>query len=182
MRVSGRGWKQCTCTGRHRPPTSAAAVPRGNSVRRNRASKPYQLSSAFPSCYKGGAEPGAVAAAKAEARLRPEPMAGARDERPLLTRAAVQRCVPVGSIVNARRNCSRGTGGLSDGGSAQGARAAAGCAEREPARDPSRVRRGAVCAEAGHSPEGRPSRAGLKMLSAFCLSVQTGGILSGDKA
>ena len=52
--------------------------------------------------------------------------------------------------------------------------------EREPARDPSRVRRGAVCAEAGHSPEGRPSRAGLKMLSAFCLSVQTGGILSGD--
>eukprot|EP00964_Phaeocystis_antarctica_P011329 scaffold6262_cov53-Phaeocystis_antarctica.AAC.1 len=97
MRVSGRGWKQCTCTGRHRPPTSAAAVPPGNSVRRNRASKPYQLSSAFPSCYKGG-QPGAVAAAKTEAGLRPEPMAGAREERPLLTRAAVQRCMPVGSI------------------------------------------------------------------------------------
>ena len=108
-------------------------------------------------------------------------MAGARDERPLLTRAAVQRCMPVGSIVNARRNCSRGTGGLSDGGSAQGARAAAGCTEREPARDPSRVRRGAVCAEAGpHSQEdvGTPA---LKMAKCICdLSVCSngGGIIS----
>ena len=175
MRVSGRGWKQCTCTGRHRPPTSAAAVPRGNSVRRNRASKPYQLSSAFPSCYKGGQSQGLLRP-KAEARLRPEPMAGARDERPLLTRAAVQRCMPVGSIVNARRNCSRGTGGLSDGGSAQGARVAAGCTEREPARDLSRVRRGAVCAEAGaHSQEdvGTPA---LKMAKCICdLSVCSNG-------
>eukprot|EP00964_Phaeocystis_antarctica_P040811 scaffold23360_cov40-Phaeocystis_antarctica.AAC.1 len=31
-------------------------------------------------------------------------MAGARDERPLLARAAVQRCMPVESIGNARRN------------------------------------------------------------------------------
>ena len=51
--------------------------------------------------------------------------------------------------------------------------------EREPARDPSRVRRGAVCAEAGALAEDVSPRARLKM--AFCLSVQTGGILSGDK-
>eukprot|EP00964_Phaeocystis_antarctica_P066250 scaffold40019_cov48-Phaeocystis_antarctica.AAC.1 len=76
---------------------------------------------------------------------------------------------------------SRGTGGLSDGGSAQGARAAAGCAEREPARDPSRVRRGAVCAEAGHSPEGRSPRAGLKMYLLFVCLFKRGGYCQATK-
>ena len=53
--------------------------------------------------------------------------------------------------------------------------------EREPARDPSRVRRGAVCAEAGaHSQEdvGTPA---LKMAKCICdLSVCSngGGIIS----
>ena len=45
---------------------------------------------------RGGAEQGAEAAAKAEAGLRPEPMAGASDARPLFARTAVHRSMPGG--------------------------------------------------------------------------------------
>ena len=76
-----------------------------------------------------------------------------------------------------RKPASRGTGWLSGGGSsARGACVAAGCAEREPARDPSRVRRGAVCERLGRTRPTSP-RDRLKMAVGFCLSVQTGGIL-----
>ena len=79
-----------------------------------------------------------------------------------------------------RKPASRGTGWLSGGGSsARGACVAAGCAEREPARDPSRVRRGAVCADAGaHSPD-VPERSlenGCRLLS---VCSNGGGIFSG---
>ena len=44
---------------------------------------------------RGGAEQGAEAVAKAEAGLRPEPMAGASDARPLFAQTAVHRSMPL---------------------------------------------------------------------------------------
>ena len=54
-----------------------------------------------------------------------------------------------------------------------------GCAEREPARDPSRVRRGAVCAEAGAHTLGKGSKKNLKKSRGF-LSVYGSNGWGGD--
>ena len=100
-----------------------------------------------------------MAAAKAEAVLRPEPMAGASDARPLFARTAVHRSMPGGCIEQTlNKICSRGTRGLSDGGSARGA-----CAAAAVLRGHARDRRACakVCPEAGaHSPptESPPSK------------------------
>ena len=92
---------------------------------------------------RGGAEQGAEAAAKAEAGLRPEPMAGASDARPLFARTAVHRSMPGGCIEQTpNKICSRGTRGLSDVGSARGACAAAAALRGHARVVQARVRRG----------------------------------------
>ena len=91
----------------------------------------------------GGAEQGAEAAAKAEAGLRPEPMAGASDARPLFAQTAVHRSMPGGCIEQTpNKICSRGTRGLSDVGSARGACAAAAALRGHARVVQARVRRG----------------------------------------
>ena len=57
----GAGLEGAQAPAGQRPLTGAAAVPRGNSVRRNRARKPCQLNSTFAR-HGGGAEPGDVGA------------------------------------------------------------------------------------------------------------------------
>ena len=92
---------------------------------------------------RGGAEQGAEAAAKAEAGLRPEPMAGASDARPLFAQTAVHRSMPGGCIEQTpNKICSRGTRGLSDVGSARGTCAAAAALRGHARVVQARVRRG----------------------------------------
>ena len=106
---------------------------------------------------RGGTEPGAVAAAKAEAGLRPEPMAGASDARPLFAQTAVHRSMPGGCIEQTpNKICSRGTRGLSDVGSARGACAAAAALRGHARVVQARVRRGVPWGWSAHSPPGSP--------------------------
>jgi hypothetical protein len=101
----------------------------------------------------GGAEQGAEAAAKAEAGLRPEPMAGASDARPLFAQTAVHRSMPGGCIEQTpNKICSRGTRGLSDVGSARGACAAAAALRGHARVVQARVRRGVPPQAGAHSP------------------------------
>ena len=181
MRVSGRGWKAHAPAGQ-RPITGAAAVPPGNSVRRNRARKPCQLGATFCALAGGGQSQGLW-------RLQRPRRGCGRSRRPAHEMSGhfshEQWCngaCQLDASGPQRKPASRGTGGLSGGGSARGAVRGCGCTERAPARDPCRVRRGAVCAEAeAHCPRTSPER--LKMAKYNCLSgfVRLGGILSGDK-
>ena len=125
---------ECACPGRATPTNWRC----GRAARQHSAPQPGKQTLPtgrhfFRAC-RGEPEPGAEAAAKAEAGLRPEPMAGASDERPLFTRAAVQQHMPV-ELGETPNKSVQGTGGLSDGGSAEGACAAAAVL-REHARDP----------------------------------------------
>ena len=137
MRVSGRGWNAHAPAGQ-RPLTGAAAVPPGNTVRRNRARKRCQLG-ATSFARAGGSQ------SQGLWRLQ-RPRRGCGRSRWPAHQLDMSghcshelRCSSACQLNSGRRRrkiCARGTGGLSDDGdSARGACAAA-AALREHARDP----------------------------------------------
>ena len=148
---------ECACPGRATPTNWRC----GRAARQHSAPQPGKQTLPtgrhfFRAC-RGEPEPGAEAAAKAEAGLRPEPMAGASDARPLFAQTAVHRSMPGGCIEQTpNKICSRGTRGLSDVGSARGACAAAAALRGHARVVQARVRRGVPWGWSAHSPPGSP--------------------------
>ena len=136
--VSERGWRRMLRQGN---------AHRGRAARQLSAPQPGKQTlptgNHFCARHGGGQSQGLCRAAKAEGVLRPEPMAGASDARPLFAQTAVHRSMPGGCIEQMpNKTCSRGTRGLSDVGSARGACAAAAALRGHARVVQARVRRG----------------------------------------
>ena len=146
--VSERGWRRMLRQGN---------AHRGRAARQLSAPQPGKQTlptgNHFCARHGGGQSQGLCRAAKAEGVLRPEPMAGASDARPLFAQTAVHRSMPGGCIEQMpNKTCSRGTRGLSDVGSARGACAAAAALRGHARVVQARVRRGVPPQAGAHSP------------------------------
>ena len=174
VRVSGRGWKAQAPAG-HRPPTLPSEPAFSSPARGGQSQGLWRLQRPRRGCGRS--------------RWPAHELSGhfSHEQGAAVHASWIHRERP-------KKTCSRGTGGLSDGGSAQGARAAAGdhAQEREQEREPAAGERACrreslrviqvACAEAqcaqrrGRTPRGRPpSRLENDCLLFVCLFKRGGG-------